>query len=212
MKITSDYVFVDLTQEFYFSMPVFPGDTEPTLVQTSEFKRDGFSDHALSTGMHVGTHVDAPFHFLETGKKISHLPLDRFCGRGVVVNALGKSIVDSDVLHNLEIREGDVVLLYTGHAKNFGSDYYFTQSPKLTLSLVQELVHKKIKMVGLDFPSPDQAPFELHRLLLGNEILILENLCNLEKMLGMDYFEVTAFPLKLPTGGALTRCVARILN
>lgn len=212
MNFNTRSVFVDLTQKFSLPMPVYPGDLKPTLVQTSELKRDGYVDHVITTGMHVGTHVDAPFHFFAEGKKISDIAPDKFFGRGVVVNALGRKIIDTDALQDLEIREGDVVLVCTGHSIDFEKDNYFVNSPRLTLSFTEELIRKKIHMIGLDFPSPDEPPFELHKLFLKREILILENLCNLEKMLSIDYFEVMAFPPKFPTDGSPTRCVARIIN
>ncbi len=65
-------------------------------------------------------------------------------------------------------------------------------------------------MVGFDSPSPDRTPFVIHKLLLGQEILILENLCNLEKLLGVTGFEVVALPAKFRSDSAPVRVVARV--
>ena len=74
------------------------------------------------------------------------------------------------------------------------------------------LVEKKIKMIGIDMPSPDRYPFEIHKLFFENNILIIENLTNLNKLLEVDNFEIIAFPLKIEAEAALVRVVARIDN
>ena len=64
-------------------------------------------------------------------------------------------------------------------------------------------------MVGMDTPSPDHAPYKVHKILLGNEILILENLTNLEQLLNKN-FEVIALTPKLEADAAPARVVAKI--
>ncbi len=61
--------YIDLTHTFKAKMPVFPGDAETKLEQVSFFDKDGYNSFRVDTGMHVGTHMDAPFHMLENGKK-----------------------------------------------------------------------------------------------------------------------------------------------
>jgi kynurenine formamidase len=73
------------------------------------------------------------------------------------------------------------------------------------------LVEKKIKMIGMDTPSPDRYPFKIHKLLFENNIYILENLTNLDQLLNIDRFEVIAFPLKINADSSITRAVARII-
>ena len=65
-------------------------------------------------------------------------------------------------------------------------------------------------MVGFDFPSPDYHPFNIHQILLGNQILILENLTNLSELLPYREFELLAFPLKINADSSPVRVVARI--
>ena len=65
-------------------------------------------------------------------------------------------------------------------------------------------------MIGFDMPSPDRFPFESHKMLLKNEIFILENLCNIEKLLNAKEFKIAAFPLKIEAEGSLVRAVAFI--
>ena len=74
--------------------------------------------------------------------------------------------------------------------------------------LFNDSIENNIKMIGFDMPSPDRFPFESHKILLKNEIFILENLCNIEKLLNAKEFKIAAFPLKIEAEGSLVRAVA----
>ena len=82
------------------------------------------------------------------------------------------------------------------------------QHPQLTDNLVDWLIDSKVKMVGIDFPSPDVMPYPLHKKLLQNGVFILENLTNIVALLPFSNFKVAAFPLKLETDSSLVRAVA----
>ena len=78
------------------------------------------------------------------------------------------------------------------------------------LSLCKFLLSKKVKMLGIDMPSPDRFPFEVHKFLFKNRIFILENLTNLDRLIGVKEFEIIAFPVKIKADSSMTRAVARI--
>ena len=65
-------------------------------------------------------------------------------------------------------------------------------------------------MVCIDSPSPDRRPFEIHKLLLENNVLIAENLTNLDKLMSANNFEVIALPLKIHADSSPARIIARI--
>jgi len=67
-------------------------------------------------------------------------------------------------------------------------------------------------MVGLDMPSPDKYPFEVHKLLFAKNILIAENLTNVEQLLHVESFEVIALPLYIKADSSIARIIARILS
>ena len=78
---------VDLTHTLKSNIPTYPEDPEFSAKPAIQFpKGDGCRVHALSLGTHTGTHIDAPFHFDENGKKIDEVPLDWFIGRPVVID------------------------------------------------------------------------------------------------------------------------------
>ena len=59
--------YIDLTHTFNQNMPVYPGDTPPEFSQTDFFDQQGYNCFQIKTGMHVGTHMDAPLHMLKDG-------------------------------------------------------------------------------------------------------------------------------------------------
>lgn len=200
---------IDLSHVFSVKMPVFPGDERATLVEIATIKKDGYTNYQLRAGMHVGTHIDAPLHFIPEGKKISDFSLDRFYGSAKVVDARGKKEIDSDILKNVELVKDDIILFFTGHDQFYGKHDYFIDHPVLTEALAHKLIDVGIKMVGVDMASPDKYPFPLHKLFLENDILILENLTNLELLCGED-FELFAFPIKFETDAAFVRTIAKV--
>lgn len=199
---------IDLTHPFTNEMPAYPGDSRPSLRQSASIGKDGYADHELKTTMHIGTHIDAPAHMVKRGKRIDELPLELFYGRGAVVDARGRKDLDIEILKNCEIKEGQIVLFYTGFSKKYRTPEYFTGYPSMTEVLARELVKKKIKMVGVDSPSPDKKPYLIHKILLGAEILIIENLTNLESLLKIKAFDVEAIPMRIAADAAFARIMA----
>lgn len=200
--------FIDLTHTFDAKMPVYPGDPESSLTQIASIEKEGFSDHELHTAMHVGTHMDAPLHMIEHGMCLSEIPVERFLGKGHLIDAQGHERISGDLLDGVHIERGDIVLIMTGFSRKFRSKEYYTEYPELTSDCAERLVACGISIVGMDTPSPDRPPFPVHKILLGNGILIIENLTNLEALLNVPTFTVSALPMKLAADAAPVRVVA----
>lgn len=212
--------WVDLSQPIYEGMPhghVVPG---PTLKSLQTSASADFSMMEYRGGTHLGTHVDAPVHFVPGGKTIDQLSLDRFAGEGVVVPIArpgkeGFSVTDVEQT-GLEIRAGDILLFKTGWGAKWGRQDYHLH-PYLEEELAHWLVERGAKMVGVDFVTPDM-PFPLrhkdfaypiHRTLLGAEVLIIENL-NLAPLAPGRYL-VQAFPILLRGADAAPARVSAML-
>jgi kynurenine formamidase len=202
---------IDLTHTFTGSMPVFPGDNSPVLQEHIDSDND-IVHYSLETGMHIGTHMDAPLHMIPTGKKLSEISADKFVANGHLIDARGKNEVGIELLHGIDIVEGDCVLIYTGFDEKFREPAYYESYPDLTEEFAHRLVELKIKFVGIDTSSPDKAPYNVHRILLSKEILIIEGLNNLSQLIGISQFEVIALPAKFETEAAPVRVIARILD
>jgi kynurenine formamidase len=130
-------------------------------------------------------------------------------GKGIVLDVSGMQTIQYLEAYEELISEGTIVILYTGHSQYFGQELYFEQHPVLSREFAELLVRKKIKMIGLDTPSPDEYPFEIHKLLFENGIFIAENLTNLEQLLDLAAFEIIALPLFIKADSAVARIVAR---
>ena len=202
--------FIDLTHTFTREMPVYPGDQAPVLKQAGGKDKFGFVHFELQTGMHVGTHMDAPLHMITGGKKLSDFPVEKFFGNGVLIDARDKDLIDADVLDGADINPGDIILVMTGFSEKFGQGEYYQAYPEVSKSFAARIIKLGAKMIGLDTPSPDRPPFAVHKLLLEREILIIENLTNLEALLPMKKFEVIALPAKFDADAAPVRVVAKI--
>lgn len=200
--------YLDLTRLFDQNIPVYPGDSLPRITILNTVEVNGFTTSEVASGMHVGTHMDAPLHFIAEGKKISEIPVEKFFGRGVLVDARDTEVIDANILENIEIQRRDIVLVLTGWANKFGQDDYFTQYPVITIAFAERLVESGASMIGIDSASPDRSPFETHKKLLSNGVLVMENLVNLDKLIGVGNFTVVALPTNYATESAPVRVVA----
>ncbi len=182
---------IDLTLPINNKTPSFPGDPKPEIKQIATIKVEGWNEKRITIGSHFSTHIDAPFHMLEEGKKLDEYPIEKFIGEAMVID------VKNQINPNLDaIKKDDIVFFHTGHAKEMHSNNYFRRDHILSIETAQELIAKGIKIVGLDAFSPDNEPFEVHKLLLKNDILIVENLINLDKLIGIR-FMCYILPLKI---------------
>lgn len=209
----------DLTHPLAAGMPAYPGDPAVAVRPCRTHARDGYQVTALELGTHSGTHLDAPRHFLVSGRSLDDYPVERFGGRGVVVDARGHGpgeAIGPEVLGPVagRLRGAAVVLVCTGWDRHFGTDLYF-RHPHLSPALAGALVAAGARLVGIDGPSPDPLDgddFPAHRILLGSDVLIAENLRDLAPLAGLSV-EAWLLPLRVAGGdGAPVRAVARPLG
>ena len=172
-------MYLDLTHEFTANMPVFPGDGAPELVKIADVSKDGIANHVVKTSMHVGTHMDAPAHMLVGGKLLSEYPVEKFFGRGVIIDARGKSRADVGLLENVKIEKGDIVLVCFSWSTEFEQEDYYLNYPEISPQFASRLAESGASILGLDTPSPDRAPYQVHKILFAQDVLIIENLTNL---------------------------------
>lgn len=211
--IYSSYMkLVDLTHAFTDNMPVYPGDPASTLVQTASIEKDTYTDHQIQSTMHVGTHMDAPLHMISGGKTVDNIALEHFFGKGILVDARGKEKIDMDVVQGIDIAPGSIVLIYTGFGEKYRAKEYFEHIPYVTPAFADVMVKKSVKIVGMDILGPDTDPsWPAHKILLGNDILIIENLTNLDALVGIKNFDIIALPVKYQSNAAPVRVIAKVI-
>lgn len=203
---------IDLTHELDQQTPVYPGTQEraPSFIQTASVDADGYSNSILITGMHLGTHIDAPAHMLEKGQTIDMVPLTQLCCRAYVIQTQDKNIIEADLIENIDFETPCALLFHTGYDTYYGQERYFIDHPVLSERTAHVIIAKKIGIVGFDSPSPDRFPFSIHKLLFSHNIPIIENLTHIHKLLGAQHIMLYALPIKSKTDSALARVIAVI--
>ena len=186
------------------------------------------SNTKLTLATHLGTHVDAPYHFHPDGITVDNMPLNRYMGPAKLLDlrelARGQSPISIADLQragaDAEAVRGLIAVLFTEWAaRESGKPGFYSQGPYLSTEAADYLAQAQVNAVAVDFPIDKHPPtpastiddFPVHRLLLGQNIPLIENLINLDQLVGRE-FELWALPIKLQGGdGAAARAVARIL-
>ena len=209
---------LDLTLIISENIPTFPGSPQPSFVQDKNIKNDGYNSELLFLSSHTGTHLDAPYHFQEKGEKIHEISLKRLVSSAILVKSRKKGdqpITKTDIQKfekkHGKIPSGSTVIFWTGWQKMIKNDSYFIRNPGLSTAAAKYLVSKKINLVGTDSPSIDLGKdkrFPVHHIFSKNNVLIVENLTNLEKIRSSK-FHFVVLPLKLKGAtGSPVRAIA----
>lgn len=93
---------VDLSWEFTAETPIYPGDPEPSVTVATTLENEGYNLSALVMGTQTGSHVDAPYHFSNTGETIDKMELDFFLGEAVVIHVTDKKADEAITLEDIE--------------------------------------------------------------------------------------------------------------
>ncbi len=209
---------IDLTLTISQNLPSFPGSPKPHFISWSKIKTDGYNLELLFFSSHTGTHLDAPFHFNEKGSKIHQIPPSRLISNAILIKMIKGSnqlITKSDII-NFEkkyekIENHSTVIFATGWQKNLEKKSFFKNNPGLSSSAAKYLISKHVNLIGIDSPSIDKGTdgkFSIHHILSKNNVLIVENLCNLEKISGI-HFKLIVLPMKLKDAtGSPVRAIA----
>jgi len=188
--------------------PVFPGYPQPLRSSYTTVAKDGYASFIWSFAEHTSTHVDSPAHFYDNALTIDQVPLSRYVGPGFVLDYRNKGKnyditrddIESSVQKIGKVPEGSILLFCTGYTDKANSSEWM-EHPALSEGASKYIVAMKLNAVGFDSPSPDHPPFPAHKILLPEKIAVYENLWNLDKLLGRDFYFVGA-PLRLFGGSA----------
>ncbi len=177
---------IDISQEV-FDCNVFPGDPKPVRNQTQSIKNGDVCNLTdFSMCAHNGTHVDAPFHFIDNGKTIEQMGLEPFVGECFIVRHTG-DVTSADAIRIMEkARKAGAAerILIAGRAV-------------VTADAAFVFAEAGIKLLGNESQTvgPEDAPKEVHLILLGAEVVLLEGIVLTDVHEG-KYF-LSAAPLEL---------------
>jgi kynurenine formamidase/ribulose-5-phosphate 4-epimerase/fuculose-1-phosphate aldolase len=195
---------IDLSLPLSEKTPFYPTDPPYRQSWHVTFQDTGMNVSRMEFGPHLGTHVDAPLHFIDRGMDIASMAPDRFFGEAVAIDipkGEGENI-SSDDFSDADIRPGDIVLFRTGWEKRAGSQEFFKgEWPGFTLDAIEALIAKRVKAIGGDTPSADSpkaiglgAP--AHKRAFAAGLPIFEALINFGEVVGRRFFFI-GLPLKL---------------
>jgi arylformamidase len=187
---------IDISLPLDTSLAVWPGDTEfdyELVWRRSAGATVNVGSVRMST--HCGTHIDAPFHFDDDGRKIDELSLATFIGRAIVIHVRGRqNISRGDLSRDLQ---GATRLLIRTDA--WSDPHSFPERiPVIDLDVPVWLGSQGIVLLGVDLPSVDaldSKELPVHRALARNGVAILESL-NLRDVEEGAY-DLVAVPLRI---------------
>ncbi len=130
---------------------------------------------------------------------IDEIPIERLIGQAKLIDARNVHLLTDKHKDAHLVENDDIVLVYGGVSDTLIDE-----------SFARLLLRKHVKVLGIDFASPDEYPFHIHKLLLADDILILEHLTNLDALINQDFIEVVIAPIKIHTDGAIARVFAKI--
>lgn len=229
----------EITQYYYCNIwkgndvpPLYDGLTEDA---RQGGKGHGWASEQLIIGTHMGTHIDAPYHYEnDPSQDASSIPLEKSYGDALMLDmrdicAGGKHAITMDELGQAEentgdkVRPGDIVILHSGHIAKYAYgpeaslDKYANLHSGLAYDACKWFIDRKVKLVGIDAQNVDcnrvcsaHINFLMRKRVGKDPILIVENLANLEKI-PVPRFTFIAFPLPIVGGsGSPIRAVAII--
>lgn len=190
--------FIDLSHPLADGMDPYPGLPTPRIgahidhaQSRANYEGDEFFLGKVDMPANVGTYLDSPFHRFRQREDLAAVPLERLVGlEGLVLDAtVGESRSRTPNLPS-ESLEGAAVLVKTGWAERWGSDAYWEPGPYLSDEFAGAAVERGVALVGVDCWNVDDTTTKrrpVHTRLLDAGVLIVEHLCNLERLPARDF-------------------------
>jgi len=185
----------DITMPYKNGGAHWPGDASYTYTQVADInKGSSVNVGMISLGVHGGTHIDAPFHYLPDGKTIEKLPIESFVIPVAVVDAIGASTLDASLTQNIDFDKIKGVLFKTCAWKD--RNEFPMDIPTVSPALALFLKSKGITLIGVDVPSVDaieDSTIKAHKAIGECGLNILEGLMLDDIPIG--YYELIALPI-----------------
>ncbi|MFA4872749.1 MAG: cyclase family protein [Patescibacteria group bacterium] len=170
---------IDVTLPLTSSLVVWPGEQGLRTRPVRTFSKDGVRVSNLSFGAHTGTHLDAPAHFLSSGKPLETIPLDNLVGpcRVLRLNIGKRKEVEVKDLARFHIKRGERLLFNLGNGKHLLTKRFYQDYGAIGNDAAKFLAAKKIKLVGVDYLSVERRGnpgHPVHKSLLRAGVAIVE--------------------------------------
>ena len=187
---------IDISDPLYGEMLRYPSLKPFVFHQVRDYSLgDSMAMSSIEMVLHDGTHLDAPYHYVEGGKKIDAIPLERFYGPAQVLEC-GSPVIGLEQVKGQPIRQKRV-LFHTPFSRNIRENRP-GEASYLTGQAAEYLARAGVELVGIDSFSVDKEHDKAktaHKTLLSHGVLLLEGIC-LEGVAAGEY-ELICFPLSL---------------
>ena len=192
---------IDITHAITPTLPLWPESPGALVTRLLDMQEGAEANVSqISIEAHTGTHIDAPLHFVATGKTTLEIPLNKLIGPCQVVHIQGEKSITADILENLSIPKDckklllktDNQALWASNSSKFDKDFC-----ALSADGAQWVVDRGIELIGIDYLSIQRFhdSIKTHQVLLQNEVVILETL-KLDEVSEGNY-RLYCLPLKL---------------
>ncbi len=213
---------IDLTLPIYEGMQTFPVHWHPVveITQLGRLDVEARETRKMVLGTHTGTHMDAPRHFIEGGKTIDEVSLDILVGPAFICDfshaGKFKELMVRDFEEIMGNNRPQRVIMRFDWSDHYNSDSYYSDHPFISADVAQWLVDRGCRLLAMDTPMPDnpkhgkgcETDSPIHKILLGNDVILVEYLTNLRALTRQEV-ELVVAPLKVKGGdGAPVRCFA----
>jgi len=197
-------------------MPIWPTAQLPNIVPIGIASRDGYNVELYTSTTHTGTHVDAPYHFVENGKTVDKIELNTLVSEGYCLKLKPKSteITKEEISSKWKNEyDGKTILINTGWSKkrSFTKEFLY-EFPGLSMEAASFLLEKKVKVIGIDtlgIEPYSHLDFPVHKLLFKNDVVVIEDLNNLEELAEGKKYLIVALPLRIKgASGSMARVIA----
>ncbi|NBJ70162.1 MULTISPECIES: arylformamidase [Clostridia] len=206
--------WIDISQPLSPQIAHWPGDTPFQYQLTASIEETkSVNIGNIHTSLHIGTHIDAPYHFSATGKTVGQLSIEPYIGRAVVIDVSDTETINAQVLAAMDWSKSTKrVLLHTSLENE--PNRFPVKLPYLDPNIAPFLQAKGVQLLGVDMPSvdaPDSKDLATHHALAAHGIYILENVM-LDRVPVGEY-ELIALPLSIQGADASpVRAVIRPLK
>jgi arylformamidase len=205
--------WIDISQPLSEDIAHWPGDTPFSYeVVFRKSETGSVNIGKMVTSLHTGTHIDAPFHFLDNGTRVTDLDINIFIGPCLVIDVSQHELIDVEVLEKFEMKGSKRILLRTSARRDL--TVFPKKIPLLTLKAIDYLKSQDITLIGIDLPSVDQIDSKelpIHHHIYKHGIYILENV--LLDHIKPGKYELSALPLPIEhADGSLVRAAVRPLS
>jgi len=213
---------IDLSYQMQPGMITFAYWHRPfTIKKIGRLQVEGRETKLISFGSHCGTHMDAPLHFIKNGKAIRDIPLAKLIGKVTLVDFTDlaeNTSITAAMLKRIKITPK--IIFKFGWGKHWNHQKFYQGYPFLSAEAAKYLVSKKVELLAMDSPSPDDSRIKLtpavrgtsadspiHKILLKAGIVLVEYVANLDAVTDYRGWTIAVLPLKIRNADG---CPARV--